>query len=250
MKKLIFSTILITLFFISSCKTGDKKKDKVKFDTVSEEYFFPEEIPYNQSVTEVLADKLYPIGWSKHGNFAYIIEPADEGLGNYMMGIVILNMISNEVLWDWYTDPEVDKDLYREDVWQKHYKDFKIKLNKYGIIQQRNIKLSNSYFTYKNKDYILSLKTQKKTDKDLGVDVISKSKLYIKSPKLGEKEIAEKTYEASMILGQYIAGCFISPYEDRVAVLVKSERWGYEGPPNLVEFELFGTNLSTGFQKK
>lgn len=250
MKKLTFYSILLILFFVTSCKTGEKNKENVEFNEVSEDYFFPEEVPYNQSVTEVLADKLYPIGWSKNGNFAYLIEPADEGLGNYMVGIVIMSLVSNEVLWDWYTDPVVDEDLFREDIWQKHYKDFKEKLNKYGIIQQRNIKISDSYFTYKDKDFILKLESDKTTDQDLGINVVTKSKLFIKSPKLGEKLVSDKKYEASMILGQYISGCIISPYENRVAIIVRSERWGYEGPPNLVEFEIFGTNLSTGFQKK
>jgi hypothetical protein len=249
MRKTGIILIISMLIFASGCKTGKKNKENIKFDQVSEEYFFPEQMRYNQGVTDVLPDKFYPIGWSKHGNFAYIIEPADEGLGNYQMGIVIMNMVSNEVLWDWYTKPEVTKDLYREDIWQKHYKNFKQMLNKYGIIQQRHIKLTNPYFTYKKKDYTIKLQTTTTKNKDMGIDVITQSQIYLKSPQLGQKQIAQKQYPASMIIGQQIAGCIISPFEDRIAVIVKSERWGYEGPPDVVEFQLFGANLSTGFKK-
>jgi len=249
MKRIAIFSILLLFIFATSCKTGKDKKENVNLDEISEEYFFPEEIPYNESVTEVLADKLYPIGWSKDGNFAFVTELADEGLGNYMAGMVIMNMVSNEVLWDWYTDPVVDEDLYREDIWQKHYDEFKKKLNKYGIIQSRKLQITNSYFTYDDQEFVIKLETVKNIDKDMNVKIVSESKLHIKSPLLGQKQISEKKYEASMILGQYISGCIISPYESRVAIIVRSERWGYEGPPNLVEFELFGTNLTTGFQK-
>ncbi len=250
-KILIFFYLL--MIFAISCKTGIKQNQddqtKPKDEKVTEEYFFPEELTYYQNVTEVVPDKLYPIGWSKSGNFAYLIEPADEALGNYMAGVVVVSLVSDEVIWSWYTDPIVDEDLYREDVWQKHYDDIKAHLNKYGIIQERDFKLMDTYFTYDKKDYIVRLETEKTKDPDMGINIITKSTLFIKSPQLGEKQIAEKNYEASMILGQQISGCLLSPYEDRVAIIVKSERWGYEGPPNVVEFEIFGANLTTGFKK-
>jgi hypothetical protein len=253
MKRIISTSLIILLLVAISCKTGIKQnqenKTKPEDEKVNEEYFFPEELTYYQNVTEVVPDKLYPIGWSKNGNFAYLIEPADEALGNYMAGVVVVSLVSDEVLWSWYTDPIVDEDLYREDVWQKHYDDIKKHLNKYGIIQQRSFDLMDTYFTYDKKDYIVRLETEKIKDPDMGINIISKSKLFIKSPQLGEKQIAEKNYETSMILGQQISGCLLSPYEDRVAIIVKSERWGYEGPPNVVEFEVFGANLSTGFKQ-
>lgn len=236
------------MIIAAGCKTGQKNNDEVDLDEISEEYFFPEEIRYNQSVGEVIADRFYPIGWSKDGNFAYILEPADEGLGNYMIGVVIISLVSNEVLWDWYTDPVVDEELYREEIWKKHYDEFKENLNEHGIIQHRNIELSDSYFVYDNKDYMVHLEMEKSDKNSMGIETVNESKIYIKSPDLGEKLIDEKIYEQSMILGQKVVGCLISPYEDRVAIIVKSERWGYEGPPNVVEFEIFGTNLTTGFK--
>ncbi len=242
---LIISFILLSL---TGCKTGKTNKNDVDFDEVTQEYFFPDEILYNQSVGDVIPDRFYPIGWSKNGNFAYIIEPADEALGNYMMGVVVVSLVSDEIIWDWYTEPGVEDDLYREDVWKKNYDNFKENLNKYGIIQERNMKMEDAYFTSKNKDFILRIETEKNDGNDMGIETVSKSRIYLKSPKLGEKLVAEKNYDASMILGQQIVGCFISPYEDRIAIVVKSERWGYEGPPNIVEFEIFGSNLLTGFQ--
>lgn len=249
MHKFFYITLILALL-ISGCKTKKENKENIETENIEEEYFFPEEVPYYQNITEAIPDKFYPIGWSKDGNFAYLIEPADEALGNYMMGIVIISTVSNEVLWDWYTEPEVEEDLYREEIWSKEYDKFKEKLNKYKIIQQRNIKLHDAYFNYKEKDYVVWLETDLVKDADFGIDLVGGSTLYIKSPQMGKKEIINRKYEASMILTQQIAGCLISPYEDRIAVIVRNERIGYEGPPNIIEFEVFGTNLTTSFIKK
>lgn len=249
MRKILYLSIIFVIVF-SGCKTKQKNKDKINVEEFKEEYFFPEEVPYYQSITEAIPDKFYPIGWSKDGNFAYLIEPADEALGNYMVGLVIMNTISNEVLWDWYSKPDVEQDMYREEIWNKEYKNFKEQLNKYKIIQQRNIKLSDAYFNYKGKDYVVWLEKEMVKDPDLGNDMVGGSTLYIKSPQLGQKEIIHKKYENSMILNQKIAGCIISPYEDRIVVIVRNERMGYEGPPNIIEFEISGNNLTTSFIKK
>lgn len=239
--------IYIFVAILISCKTT--KKDKINEQELSSEYFFPEEIHYYQGANDVLIDKLYPIGWSKNGNFAYIVEPADEGLGNYQFIIIIQNMVSNEVLWDWATEPTVNKDLYREDIWKENYKEFKKHLNKYGIIQKRDIKLIPEYFVYNDKDYLISLETIKDSINDANVQVVKANKVIITCKQMGKKIVAEDKFEDSFILGQQIAGCFLSPYEDRIAILVRSERWGYEGPPNIIEYKLYGTNLTTGFQK-
>lgn len=250
MRKLLTFTILLGLIFTIGCKTGQNNNgENFDTETVTDEYFFPEEVTYNQSVSEVLVDKFYPIGWSKDGNFAYIIEPADEGLGNYVFGIIIINLVSNKILWDWYTDPVVDEDLYREDIWKKNYDEFKKQLNINGIIQVRNIKLLDKYFSYDKKDFVVRAETKTEKDPDLKIELINHCNIFIKSPDLGEKQISSTDYEMSMILEQQIAGCILSPFEDRVVVILKSERWGYEGPPDVVEFELFGSNLSTGFKK-
>lgn len=249
MKNKKLFVLILVLVFAFGCKTGQNNNgENLDTDIVEEEYFFPEELTYNQSVSEVLVDKFYPIGWSKDGNFAYILEPADEGLGNYMFGVVIINLVSDEVIWDWYTDPIVDEELYREDVWKKHYDEFKEALNENGITQVRKIKLEDTYFTYNKKDFVVRLENETEKDPDINIELISGSKIYIKSPDLGEKLVAEEKYESSMILGQQISGCLISPFEDRVVVILKTERWGYEGPPNVVEFEVYGANLSTGFK--
>ncbi len=250
MKKNISLTFIffLIIFFAFSCKTGQKNNTE-GFDSeiVEEEYFFPEEMKYNQSVSEVLTDKFYPIGWSKDGNFAYIIEFADEGLGNYMFGLVIINLVSQEILWEWYTDPEVSEEIYREDIWKKHYDEYKKELNEYGIVQIRKVKLEDTYFTHNKRDFVVRLEKTTEKDPDLDIELVTKSSIFIKSPDLGEKEVITKEYEYSMILGQQLAGCIISPFEDRVVILLRNERWGYEGPPNVVEFEVYGTNLSTGF---
>lgn len=249
LSKKILLIIFLLIFSATSCKTGKNKKENLNSNEVAIEYFFPEEIHYTEGVGEIIADRFYPIGWSKNGNFAYMIEPADEGLGNYQLVLIVQNLISNEVIWDWSTDPVVGEDLYREDIWKKNYDLFKKNMNKQGIIQIRNMKLESDYFVHKDKDYIISLELTKEQEDDINIEIVKKNKIILTCKQLGKKIVFEDTFEGSLILGQQIAGCFISPYEDRIAILVRSERWGYEGPPNVVEYKIYGANLTTGFQK-
>ena len=81
------------------------------------------------------------------------------------------------------------------------------------------------------------------------LDVIVETKISLHSPQLGSKKIYEyKEKDYSMILSQLISGYIMSPYEDRILVILKNERWGWEGVPSVVYFSLTGSNLTTGFQ--
>ncbi len=248
--------VLFILIFASSCKTNKKEQksapQKTATDTAKsvQEYFFPEEFVYNQSVDQVLTDKFYPIGWSKDGKFAYFVEPADEAAGFYMLDLVVKDMINNEIVWKWETPPDDEAPANLEDAWHKYYDLFKRKLNNYGIIQQKNFDLKPTYFSFKGKDYILDLQTNYKRYEGFGIDVLDFYRVIIKSPQLGEKIVGEERFEEyNVILNCTLKGAFISPYEPRIAVLLSFERRGYEGPPNVIEFNLLGTNLETSFKK-
>lgn len=247
----IILILFVVLFGFYACTDDDsnnKINDNTEDEYILQEYFFPEELIYNKQFSDdFLYDKFYPIGWSKNGHFAYFTEYADEGIGGYMVKIEIINLVNDKVEWNWETPP--DDDNYREEVWKDNYETFKEKLNEYEIIQKKDMEFGEVYFTYKGKEFNIELKTKKQTDPDYGFDVIVGTEVFISSPQLGRKKVYSYTEkEYSMILSQMIAGYIMSPYEDRILIFIKNERWGWEGIPSVVYFTLTGSNLNTGFQ--
>ena len=237
-----------SLFLLSvnySCKRNGNDSDSTIY--VQQEYYFPEELKYTNPGGDFEYEKFYPIGWSKYGHFAYFSEPAEEGLGEYMLNITIINLVNNETEWTWKTEPVEEN--YREEIWKNNYDLFKEKLNKYEIIQSKDNLNNNAFFSFDGAEYRIQLETTTEVNKDYGFDVIVGTKIILNSSKLGEKIIYNhKEVDYSLVLGQIIAGHIISPFENRVLILLKSERVGYEGTPSLLYYTIIGTNLNTGFQ--
>src|SRR5205814_3361425 len=48
----------------------------------------------------LIPESFYPIGWSKDGKFAYYYEPVDEACGCYFAHLVIQDMRTDKVLWE------------------------------------------------------------------------------------------------------------------------------------------------------
>jgi len=218
-------------------------------DFAKQEYTVPTELVYNKKGKDFLYDKLYPIGWSKNGMFAYIIEPADEGSGLYWFEIVILDIVNNKIAWSWkpgeIAQGSVDK------IWKENYDLFKKNLRESEIIQQKTFALKTGKTSYKGNDYEYVLDSKTATDPDFGFDVIKEVTINIESPELGKKQIYhQKNEEYSLVLGAYVPGYILSPFDDRVVVIYQKERNGYEGPPNVVFFELIGSDLIRGFKKE
>ena len=211
------------------------------------EYQLPKELQYVENQEDFLIDKFYPIGWSKDGKFAYITEPADEASGYYLFEIVVFDAVNNKVAWSWKL-PETEKgDL--KSTWENNYSMFKEKLNEYKIEQNNNIELKKGKTSYKGNEYQIVLDTKTQPDPDFGIEIIKEIKISINSPELGTKQIYDsKADEYSMNIGAFVPGYILSPYNGKIVVLCQIEQAGYEGPPNVVYFELIGSDLLLGFK--
>jgi hypothetical protein len=238
---------------LSSCKTDSSTKSDNNPENDTEivetkNFTVPTELEYsNHDKMTFLYDKFYPVGWSETGLFAYVTEIADEGSGYYFFKISIQNMINDKIEWEW--EPSYNEDGNLDSIWKENLTKINEKLNEYKIIQKTDFVLGLTSFTYLNKQYNLKIFTETEKNKDFGFDIIKSTKVYLSSPQLGTKTIYDyKEEDYSMLLGQIIAGYIQSPFEDRIAVIIKNERWGYEGPPNLIYFTIVGSNLTESFQ--
>jgi len=255
---LLLISVLATVTY--SCNNDESSNNNENSDTsnISQNnqenneqkgFEIPAELVYVKQTKGFLYDKIYPIGWSKDGKFAYIIEPADEGSGMYLFEIIILDIVNNKITWSWKPAESESGDY--ASTWKQNYDLFTENLNKAEIKQIKNFELKPTKSSYNGNDYELTMEAKSQTDQFLGVDVVREIELDFVSPELGLKRFFDrKIDEMDYIVSAYVPGYLLSPYDDRIVVLLQQERMGYEGPPNIVFFELIGTDLTRGFKKE
>ncbi len=243
--KIGFAVIVLVLG-LASCKNNKEEKEPLQQAELSENYFTPSEVKYTLDSPDYLFDKFFPIGWSKDGKFAYITEPADEAAGLYFFEIAIMDMTTNQIVWEW--KPEND-DLEESgsvpQMWEQHKELFTQKLKEYGIEQQKSFKIIPSEFTFKGNDYLIE-ETVVENDPESDnyyIGAINNVSYALKSPK-GEKVIFRNVYEEySGVLNETLCGVIMSPFEDRAAAVTSKMMRGYEGPPHVITFMLFNIEL-------
>jgi hypothetical protein len=252
--------LLITL--ISACTTSDKKggdpkdpAENVEVDQpeivevepeLPKDYSLPTKLKYAVAEGYDLMTEFYPIGWSADGKFAFVREPADEACGCYFFDIVIMDMVSDKILWEWkFNDDGAGETM--KSVWKKNYALLKSKLLENKIIQASDFALGKSTFNYKNVKYTLEDESSSNSDWDYGK--IQSFRITLSASGLGTKTVKVQSYdEYDMILSLEVVGQLKSPYEDRIAVIYSEIQRGYEGPPNVVQFGLSGSHLMDGFK--
>ncbi len=258
-KSFVYTLLGIFLFVLVSCggsQANDEENQNPDSNVVdnindvdAQDYVLPEELIYTSSRHGFNYDKFYPIGWSKDGKFAYIMEPADEGSGFYLFEIIILDIVNNKLVWSW--KPEESEDGSLQSTWKENYDLFAQHLSEAEISQTKDFKLESTTMSYKGNDYEVVMETSTDIDPDYGVDLIKEVEINLQSKELGVKQIYnEKTDGRDYILSAYIPGFLLSQHDDRIVIICQKERIGAGGPPNIVFFEIIGSDLIRGFKKE
>jgi hypothetical protein len=208
---------------------------------------FGKELFANDEVHD--ADGLCPIGWSKDGKFAYLMEPASEDSGSNHLMLVIQDMVTDKVVFNESWEADFDQNKSTRDIFQDQRYKIAAKLNEYGIVPQSGIRLAPLEFNYRGNSYSFRLTRNFKdfSENENGIGSLS---LRVISPQLGEKTILKVSFEYRFVLDAGIAGCIVSPVEPRVAVVVAEKKRGWEGPPHVLGFRLVGCHLTSMFKKR
>ncbi|MCQ2250088.1 MAG: hypothetical protein MJZ66_03150 [Bacteroidales bacterium] len=224
--------------------------EPLPLEMIKQTYKVPAELKYYQGTDEFLHEKIFPIGWSKDGYFAYALEPIDEAAGIYFFNLVIRNMISGQDVYVWKQEDEERESGSIKEMWSENNITFAEKLNEYKIIPQNDIKLLGTEFQAMGNKYKVTIENKMETDPDFGFEVVKTTNIFLKSPELGTKQVYSYTEnDFNICLGRFVQGVIKSPYEDRVAVFVRAEERGFEGPPNLIKTLLVGCDLERSFKK-
>ena len=244
---------LSLLGIITSC-AHERNSSMNKIDTdssfvasapVSQEYKKPTELAFlKKGGQKVLRDVLKPVGWSKDGKFAYVVEYADEACGCYCMSLNIIDAKKNKQLWTTeYNDQGEKKDL--SFYWSNKYDSVKMMLNKYGIIQEdKKMELAPNVFEFDGRQYALNIKSNSNKEPDYGVDIVDEAEIFVKSSNKEVKVADCPISKPSRMMSVLTTGFIRSPYENVIAILYNCERIGYEGPPHVVTVNIVGFDLS------
>src|SRR5215210_7496735 len=116
---------------------------------------------------ELIVERFYPIGWSKDGKLAYYVEPGDEACGCYFAKLVIKDLKSDKVLWQFdYDSSELEDTLKNRTpqtlaaLWRYKRELFNNKLSEHNIIAQARFALSPFPAIYEGDQLTADLKTK------------------------------------------------------------------------------------------
>jgi len=187
-----------------------------------------------------------PIGWSNDGVFAYQRVKCDGGCGcctNYISiasaktdkEIGKINLLSG----DW--DPD-------ESSWNENQKEIDRVLSKYNI---QNTGFGEFYRSYRidNFEIIFSKNiivcAESDYNGEYGEEYVNHYRLLIGNDNIGYKKVTSGTQDCGSF-GLSFEGYFISPFEDRILIVLSSYSLGYEAEEDYdLHFYGCSLNLST-----
>jgi len=209
-----------------------------------------------------IAEKFFPIGWSKDGKFAYYVEPADEACGCYFAKLVIQDLKTDKILWehDYTGEESSDETETIKTHWQKNRRLFSRQLTKYGIVAGEKFSLMTSSVDYENDSLTPKLELNFDPDNESGTEIDGEFYygvegsliLRLVSKEKGEKVIYRRNYhpkDGNLYRGAELTGFLKSPYEPRIAVILIEIIRGYEGPPHITKIRIVGADLTSRFEK-
>lgn len=105
--RLVFALILIAVFSAVSLGQTYSVPVKLPIERVVRRtfpsYFGGAKFP------QLIAEQFFPIGWSRDGKFAYYTEPVDEACGCYYANLIIQDLRTDKVLWEFkYTQDDIN----------------------------------------------------------------------------------------------------------------------------------------------
>lgn len=247
MKKLFI--LLLSLLITSQAFSQDIRKINLKDYLLSSK---STSIFYEDKEAEFIAPcypEIYILGWSKDGKFAFMENRGIEGRGGCDLIFTILDLVKDSVEYTkvirWYDD-----DGYGDNPKKALTLEQCIAVN----ADTFNKELEKAKIILKPAQMQLLPATDNKGNKiDFKIDVIKKE--------IGEYNLDYMTYEIKALKGNVsktvnlvkqmecthakVTGYIKSPYEDRVAVIVATSQFVWEGYEVFLDF--YGCNLKVGF---
>lgn len=249
------TTLAILTFFLTSVfcagKIAAQSVNPAALYAAPSRLTLPGDERENAEQRAMIIERFYPVGFSKDGKFAYLVEPADEACGCYFADLIIQDLRTDKILWKKeYRGEEGSDNTKSEDFWRKNQKAFSAKLKQYGIVAGKDFALKTGSFDYEGDGILPKLEVALDTADLASYKVKGKITLTLASKRRGSKTLYERRYdlkESNSISGAEIGGMIVSPFETRAIVILIETHRGYEGPPDITRLKIVGADLKNGF---
>ena len=203
---------------------------------------------------------IYPIGWSKNGNFAYVIYYDIGSACGFcpFYKLIIQSAVTDKILtentYEAYSNKKKSGKKEINEIWKEIIASSQKELNKYQIIQDDVFHLDKPEFIYKNISY--QIKYQYRTGSyqfqafeapSVEETFISKGTLTLYSSARGKKIVFRynrKNYDT--VIDAAPAGYLSSPYENRIVILFTQKYLDGDGTQR-EKLRFIGAHLTKGF---
>ena len=198
--------------------------------------------PYMQ-----LHAQLRPMGFSPDGKLGMLYIAPDEAVGCMQWSFVVHDLVTDKVVarHGWNEPDRCDESLAA--MWQREESKALELFGKHGIV------VTEVALTLRSDAYRAHLVTGAAQLGELQGDpsVTVPVRVMLAADEKGEKQVGElqvsSAYQLQMTWGHEVIGMLESPYEPRVAVLVREIHRGWEGLPTVEQVHVMGASLEKGF---
>ena len=209
---------------------------------------------YNASEFTSLNMSEHPIariwGWSNNGKVAYSIEWDVDGRGGRMIDFVILDLITDNKVFEQTIDSfghdDYDGDYTFEDLFfmYNHVLSDALRANNI-VLEQRNdflpFPLRRNNITFNG--HIIDV-GHTRDEYGMFERVLSRYSILVTADNR-RKIIGNMIPVSRLTLDIYISGYFLSPFENRIMVVTTERAWGFEG--SRFNYRFNGCHLGVGF---
>jgi len=245
---LLIAVILFAAFVVSAqtySVPGELNIDPAVERTFPD--YFGHEYPH------LIPERFFPIGWSRDGKFAYYTEPADEACGCYFAHLVIQDLRTDKIVWEFKYQGEEASDISEdiETLWAKNKELFSEKLRENKIVQTAKFKMRGKTFLADGKTFKAIANITEGENPGYDDKRVDKISLSLSNSRIGNKVIySSEDHSAEeywFMLDADVIGVLESPFEKRVAIVMAEVMRGYEGPPHTTDLRIVGADLTSGF---
>lgn len=185
---------------------------------------------------------LYSVGWAEEGYFSFIVYYNDESSTYFSFNIQNLKTDQSEFQFEIDTERE---SLEPEEVWNDYKDYFMTELSNYQI-EMNHGEVFTFPMVYNDDIYNADSELDAKDDPSEEFYWIDSVKLTVTSADLGDKTIF--TDNDPIFLGLSVSGAVVSPYGDRMAVILLEAYPDLEYVPFHWKPRIVGCHLSRGFK--
>lgn len=262
--KASLSSIKVLYPLINSHASSAQKNSLEEFYSIPQKLDFADKKSQLSCVGCYHYEKIYPIGWSTTGFFAYISEAPALQSGCFNSSLIILDTNNNQKIWNYnYSSCEnLDKQTTTEaedvpddieSLWLARADVFEEKLKEYKILKQDSFEILLFPILY-DQGLVEQNLTFSNTQEDNTLKIVQATLTLkywwffsVKDTQPGLKK-SQKVYywsydefDTSLFLS--VRGFLKSPYEEKIIILVNEVVQEWDGPPHSVNRLLIGVDL-------